>query len=48
MPIEAIPAQKRRYTTPTLIDYGTMVALTKNGMGSRVENKKSNSKNKRA
>lgn len=45
---EARLSQKRPYSRPTLITYGTMTALTKNGHGSRPENKKSKSKNKRA
>ena len=48
MTVEAIAAQKRPYTPPILIDYGTMAALTRNGMGSVPENKTSYSKNKRA
>jgi len=48
MTTEIESAQKRPYSRPTLIAYGSMVALTMNGTGSRPENKKSNSKNKRA
>lgn len=47
MTTEAMSTQKRRYSRPTLITYGTMVTLTRNGPGSRPENKKSRSKNKR-
>ena len=47
MTIEAAAAPKRVYSRPTLISYGTMVSLTKNGTGSRPENKESYSKIKR-
>ena len=48
MTSESGQARKRFYASPVLVNYGTMVALTKNGTGSRLENKKSRSKNKRA
>ena len=44
----AIPAPKRVYSSPTLIEYGSMAELTKNGTGSQLENKTSFSKNKRS
>ena len=47
MTIAARETVKRPYTRPILISYGTMVSLTRNGPGSRPENKKSRSKNKR-
>ena len=36
MTIDTEPAQKRPYSRPTLIEYGTMAALTKTGSGSCV------------
>jgi len=48
MTIEIAAPPKRPYSPPTLISYGTMASLTKNGTGSRPENKDSYSKNKRA
>ena len=47
MSVDTMPAQKRPYARPTLIFYGTMQEVTKNGHGSRPENKDSDSKNKR-
>lgn len=48
MSVEASSGTKRPYASPTLFRHGTMVALTRTGTGSRVENKSSESKNKRA
>lgn len=47
MTTESEPAQKRPYSRPTLITYGSMLTLTRTGTGSRPENKTSNSRNKR-
>lgn len=39
---------RRAYAQPTVTNYGSMLALTRNGFGSRPENKDSETRNKRS